>query len=145
MSHVLCCMMIWWSSYEDMMMMTRCRDHILTENIWFVWSTISYSGYVTDAGRTTEQGKIELLSQWTVGSWVSQFHQLSFYGWTKCRLRSGFTGQNAYFGRCGKALRKAHRSPKSLFSGPKTPCPPISSSSRLSSMQLCNVYIYPFS
>ena len=26
------------------MMMTRCRDHILTENIWFVWSTTSYSG-----------------------------------------------------------------------------------------------------
>ena len=37
-------MIIWWSSYEDMMMMTRCQDHILTENIWFVWSKTSYSG-----------------------------------------------------------------------------------------------------
>ena len=33
------------------MMMTRCQDHNLTENIWFVWSKTSYSGDVTDAGR----------------------------------------------------------------------------------------------
>ena len=26
------------------MMMTRCQDHISTENIWFVWSKTSYSG-----------------------------------------------------------------------------------------------------
>ena len=25
-------------------MMTRCQDHISTENIWFVWSKTSYSG-----------------------------------------------------------------------------------------------------
>ena len=25
-------------------MMTRCQDHILTENIWFGWSRTSYSG-----------------------------------------------------------------------------------------------------
>ena len=27
-----------------MMVMTHCQDHILTENIWFVWSKTSYSG-----------------------------------------------------------------------------------------------------
>ena len=43
------------------MMMTRCQDHIGTENIWFVWSQTSYSGDVTDAGRR-QQVKIELLS-----------------------------------------------------------------------------------
>ena len=46
------------------MMMTRCQDHISTENIWFVWSKTSYSGEsgdVTDAGQTNdEQGKIGL-------------------------------------------------------------------------------------
>ena len=30
--------------YEDMMTLTCCQDHILTENIWFVWSETSYSG-----------------------------------------------------------------------------------------------------
>ena len=30
--------------YEDMMMLKWCKDHILTENIWFVWSETSYSG-----------------------------------------------------------------------------------------------------
>ena len=29
---------VWWSSYEDMMMMTRCQDHIFIDNIWFTWS-----------------------------------------------------------------------------------------------------------
>ena len=24
--------------YEDMMAMTRCHDHVVTENIWSVWS-----------------------------------------------------------------------------------------------------------
>ena len=32
--------------YEDMMTLTCCQDHILTENIWFVW----YGG-VTDGMR----------------------------------------------------------------------------------------------
>ena len=31
-------------SYEDMMTLTCCQDHILTENIWFVWSKTSDSG-----------------------------------------------------------------------------------------------------
>ena len=28
----------------EQMTMTCCQDHILTENIWFVWSKTSYSG-----------------------------------------------------------------------------------------------------
>ena len=42
--------------------LTCCQDHILTENIWFVWSETSYSGDrrillggVTDAGQPNEQ------------------------------------------------------------------------------------------
>ena len=52
------------------MMMTRCQDHILTENIWFVWSETSYSGdkwRCHRCGTDDKQGKIVLLSQWTVG------------------------------------------------------------------------------
>ena len=46
-----------------------CQDHILTENIWFVWSETSYSGdemRCHGCGTTTERRtlKIELLSQW---------------------------------------------------------------------------------
>ena len=54
-----------------MLTLTCCQDHILTENIWFVWSKTSYTAYTGDerrchyAGRTNgEQLKIELLSQW---------------------------------------------------------------------------------
>ena len=63
-------MIIWWSSYEDMMMMTRCQDHILTENIWFVWSRTSYSWdkwRCNGCGTNDKQGKIGLLSLLTVG------------------------------------------------------------------------------
>ena len=34
----------WWSSCDHMMTMTHCQDHILSENIWFLWSKTSYSG-----------------------------------------------------------------------------------------------------
>ena len=46
--------------------LTCCQDHILTENIWFVWSETSYSGDERRRYRcgTTKQLKIELLSQW---------------------------------------------------------------------------------
>ena len=45
----------------------------LSKNVWFVWSK---SGDVTDPdGQTNkQQGKIELLSFWSVRSWVSQFN-----------------------------------------------------------------------
>ena len=50
------------------MTLTCCQDHILTENIWFVWSETSYSGderRCYRCGTTTERTlKIELLSQW---------------------------------------------------------------------------------
>ena len=52
----------------EQMTVTCCQDHILTENIWFVWSETSYSedermchGCGTTKRRTL---KIELLSQW---------------------------------------------------------------------------------
>ena len=53
------------SAAEDMLTLTCCQDHILTENIWFVCSETSYSGDVTDAGQTNKRQtlKIELLSQ----------------------------------------------------------------------------------
>ena len=50
-----------------MLTLTCCQDHILTENIWFVWSETSYSGDERRCYRcgTNEQTvKIELLSQW---------------------------------------------------------------------------------
>ena len=55
--------------YDDMMTLTSCQDHILTEKIWFVWSKISYSG---DKWRCHYAGrrqtvKIERLSQLEAG------------------------------------------------------------------------------
>ena len=50
------------------MTLTCCQDHILTENIWFVWSETSYSGderRCYRCGTNNDQTvKIELLSQW---------------------------------------------------------------------------------
>ena len=56
---------------------TYFQDHILTENIKFVWSKTSYSGDKTgchQAGRTNqpnEKGKIEPL-----GSWKAEFRNM---------------------------------------------------------------------
>ena len=50
-----------------MLRLTCCQDHILTENIWFVWSETSFCGDERRCNRcgTNEQTvKIELLSQW---------------------------------------------------------------------------------
>ena len=50
-----------------MLTLTCCQDHILTENIWFVWSETSYSGderRCYRCGTTKQTLKIELLSQW---------------------------------------------------------------------------------
>ena len=46
--------------------MTHCQDHILTENIWFVWSTISYSWdkwrcHVAGQTTTWKDGATQLL------------------------------------------------------------------------------------
>ena len=51
--------------------LTCCQDHILSENVWFVWSETSYGGHERRCYRcgTNEQQrtlKIELLSQWMI-------------------------------------------------------------------------------
>ena len=43
---------------RNIVMMKDCQDHILTENMWFVWSKTSYSGdkrRCHQAGRTNER------------------------------------------------------------------------------------------
>ena len=49
---------------SEQMTLTCCQDHMLTENIWFVWSETSCSGGVMDAGQPNDNRtlKIELLS-----------------------------------------------------------------------------------
>ena len=56
-------------STQQWMTLTCCQDHILTENIWFVWSETSYSGderrcYRCGTNNDQRTVKIELLSQW---------------------------------------------------------------------------------
>ena len=41
---------VWWSSYEDLMTVTHCEDHIYCLQV-FVWSMVVGSGDVTDAGQ----------------------------------------------------------------------------------------------
>ena len=63
------------------MTLTCCQDHILTENIWFVWSETSYSGderRCHRCGTTNDKRqtvKIELLSQWKL---EAEFRNLMF-------------------------------------------------------------------
>ena len=67
-------------TYEDMMTLTHCHDHILTENIWFVWFVKWRNGDVTDADAEMSRMRntqIVLLSLWTVGT-------LSFANWRGC-------------------------------------------------------------
>ena len=54
------------------MTLTCCQDHILTENIWFVWSETSYSG---DERRCYRCGTNErtLKIESANGSWRSSF------------------------------------------------------------------------
>ena len=63
------------------MTLTCCQDHILTENIWFVWSETSYSGderRCYRCGTNNEQRtlKIELLSQWKLEAEFRNFFLL---------------------------------------------------------------------
>ena len=64
------------------MTLTCCQDHILTENIWFVWSETSYSGderRCNGCGTTNEQTlKIELLSQWKLEAEFRNIKRLPF-------------------------------------------------------------------
>ena len=61
--------------------------HKLSENVWVWGSVASRSGDVTIAGRTdertNEQGKIELLSQWTMDGRDEQKHYF-WHLWVKC-------------------------------------------------------------
>ena len=63
-------------------LLTCCHGHILTENIWFVWSQTSYSEdmwrcYRCRTDDDNEQGKIVLLS------WMAEFRNMI------CWLRLG--------------------------------------------------------
>ena len=80
-------------SYEDMMTLTCCQDHIITENIWFVWSKTPDSG---DKWRCHRCGtndkqtvKIELLSQWMLEAEFRNNHQLIGSLLLLARTRSG--------------------------------------------------------
>ena len=69
-------------STQQWMTLTCCQNHILTENIWFVWSETSYSGderRCYRCGTTKRTVKIELLSQMEAGGWVSQFSGLKLW------------------------------------------------------------------
>ena len=73
------------------MMLTCCQDHILAENIWFVWS----SGDVTDAGQQTtniEDRATQPMDD-IDGGWVSQqarkpqsFTSWKLQGWGSTRI-----------------------------------------------------------
>ena len=89
------------------MTLTCCQDHILTENIRFVWSKTSYSGdemRCYRCGTNNQTVKIELLSQWKLDwrlsfaiTWRRQF-QWSFHngpapgwgpGWAQRQVLAG--------------------------------------------------------
>ena len=64
-------------STQQWMTLTCCQDHILTENIWFVWSETSYSGDERRCHRcrtTNEQTNTEdrATQPMEAGGWVSQ-------------------------------------------------------------------------
>ena len=57
------------------MMLTCCQDHILTENILFVWSKRSYSGderRCYRCGMTNERTEFRKYSFIHIGSWLSR-------------------------------------------------------------------------
>ena len=68
-----------------MLTLACCQDHILTENIWFVWSETSYSG---DERRCYRCGTTKRRRQTTedratqpmeAGGWVSQYGLLEIW------------------------------------------------------------------
>ena len=66
------------------MTLTRCQDHILTENIWFVWSETSYSGDERKChGCGTNKEQRTLKSYSANGSW-----RLSFATKATCKLET---------------------------------------------------------
>ena len=95
-----------------MLTLTCCQDHILTENIWFVWSETSYSGdkmRCYNAGRTNERRTTEdrATQPMEAGGWVSQF-LISFYGisirsWITCIYH--FTDNTFEFRYCNQIMK----------------------------------------
>ena len=72
------------TGYVHMLTLTCCQDHILTENIWFVWSETSYSGderRCHGCGRNEQQTNIEdrATQPMEAGGWV-----LHIYFHKKC-------------------------------------------------------------
>ena len=69
---------VWWVCVGDGWVVSESVDsgcHKLSENIWFVWSKTSYSGDKWRCHRcgTPNNGKIGLLSLWSVKRWVVQY------------------------------------------------------------------------
>ena len=64
-------------STQQWMTLTCCQDHILTENIWFVWSETSYSGderrcYRCGTNKEPTNSKDRATQPMDAGGWVSQ-------------------------------------------------------------------------
>ena len=59
-----------------MLTLTCCQDHILTENLWFVWSKTSYSGderRCHQAGQTNDKRTREDRATQPLGCWKAEF------------------------------------------------------------------------
>ena len=65
------------SLYLSLILLTHCQDHILTENIWFVWSWTSYSGdkwrcyRCGTYGRTNKRTREDRATQPMDAGWLS--------------------------------------------------------------------------
>ena len=70
------------SLYYSWMLLAHCQDHILTENIWFVWSRTSYSG---DKWITDKQTREDSATQPMDAGWLSfaiiflKYHLLKYH------------------------------------------------------------------
>ena len=81
------------SLYLSWVLLTHCQDHILTENIWFVWSRTSYSGDKwrcyrcgTDEQTTNDERRTrEDRATQPNGCWMAEFRK---YIWISGTLRS---------------------------------------------------------
>ena len=65
-------------STQQWMTLTCCQDHILAENIWFIWSETSYSGDERRCYRCGTNNRTNTEDRATqpmeAGGWVSQKH-----------------------------------------------------------------------
>ena len=124
---------------QQWMTLTCSQDHILTENIWFVWSETSYSGdkmRCYNAGRTNERTTEDRATQpMEAGGWVSQFQRqhvrntplvsLEKYMWPNLRNTGfGVVGGGREFAMGGGRLSSGPRGTK----GERSAVPPLSTS-----------------